>query len=70
MSHRWTSQGVVVETEFKGAHLYHLVTAGCILNDVYRESDRLGVSLTAPSFSYSRRVSRSARHRVRCPGCA
>jgi hypothetical protein len=42
MPHRWTSEGVVVQTEFTGAHLYHLAAAGCILNDVYRESDRLG----------------------------
>ena len=43
MAHRWTPDGVVVETEFTGAHLYHLAAAGCVLNDVYRESDRLGV---------------------------
>lgn len=42
MPHRWTSEGVVVQTEFTGAHLYHLAAASCILNDVYRESDRLG----------------------------
>lgn len=43
MPHRWTAEGVVVETEFTGAHLYHLAAAGCVLNDVYRESTRLGV---------------------------
>ena len=43
MSHRWTPEGVVVEAEFTGAHLYHLSAAGCVLNDVYRESIRLGV---------------------------
>lgn len=43
MAHRWTAEGVVVETEFTGAHLYHLSAAGCVLNDVYRESVRLGV---------------------------
>lgn len=32
-----------METEFTGAHLYHLAAAGCVLNDVYRESTRLGV---------------------------
>ncbi len=42
MPHRWTAEGVV-ETEFTGAHLYHLAAAGCVLNDVYRESTRLGV---------------------------
>jgi hypothetical protein len=43
MSHRWTPEGVVVESEFTGAHLYHLSAAGCVLNDVYRESITLGV---------------------------
>ena len=43
MPHRWTAEGVVVETEFTGAHLDHLAAAGCVLNDVYRESTRLGV---------------------------
>ena len=45
MSHRWTSGGVIVQTEFTGAHLYHLAAAGCVLNDVYRESDRLGLAI-------------------------
>lgn len=45
MSHRWTSGGVIVQTEFTGAHLYHLAAAGCVLNDVYRESDRLGLTI-------------------------
>ena len=34
-----------METEFTGAHLFHLSAAGCILNDVYRESNRLGVAV-------------------------
>ncbi len=42
MPHRWTTEGVVVEAEFTGAHLYHLAAAGCVLNDVYREAVRLG----------------------------
>jgi uncharacterized OsmC-like protein len=41
--HRWTADGVTVETAFTGAHLYHLATAGCVLNDVYREAARLGI---------------------------
>ncbi len=45
MPHRWTAQGVVVETDFTGAHLYHLAAAGCILNDVYREAARLGIAI-------------------------
>jgi hypothetical protein len=41
--HRWTSAGVTVETSFTGAHLLHLAAAGCVLNDVFREAERLGV---------------------------
>jgi uncharacterized OsmC-like protein len=41
--HRWTAEGVTVETSFTGAHLLHLAVAGCVLNDVFREAKRLGV---------------------------
>lgn len=43
MPHRWTAEGVVIESEFTGAHLFHLAAAGCVLNDVHRESIRLGI---------------------------
>ena len=43
--HRWTPGGVTVESAFSGAHLLHLATAGCVLNDVYREAERLGVTV-------------------------
>jgi hypothetical protein len=43
--HRWTTEGVTVEAAFTGAHLLHLAAAGCVLNDVYREADRLGVAV-------------------------
>ena len=43
--HAWTDAGVAVETEFTGAHLYHLSAAGCVLNDLYREAQELGVDL-------------------------
>src|SRR5690349_18603490 len=43
--HKWTTEGVTVEVAFTGAHLLHLATAGCVLNDVYREADRLGVPI-------------------------
>lgn len=43
--HRWTPEGVTVEAEFTGAHLLHLAAAGCVLNDLFRESAALGVSL-------------------------
>jgi uncharacterized OsmC-like protein len=43
--HRWTAEGVTVEADFTGAHLLHLAAAGCVLNDVYREAQRLGMSV-------------------------
>ncbi|MFB9312010.1 OsmC family protein [Nocardioides plantarum] len=43
--HRWTPEGVTVEADFTGAHLLHLAAAGCVLNDVHREGERLGVVL-------------------------
>lgn len=43
--HRWTPEGVTVETDFTGAHLLHLAAAGCVLNDAYREAAALGVEL-------------------------
>jgi uncharacterized OsmC-like protein len=36
---------VTVEAEFTGAHLLHLATAGCVLNDVYREAPAFGITL-------------------------
>lgn len=41
--HRWTPEGVSVDAAFTGGHLLHLAAAGCVLNDVYREADRLGI---------------------------
>ena len=43
--HRWTADGVTVEASFTGAHLLHLAAAGCVLNDLYREAERLGLDL-------------------------
>lgn len=43
--HRWTAEGVAVSTEFTGAHLLHLATAGCVLNDVYREAATMGIDV-------------------------
>jgi uncharacterized OsmC-like protein len=42
-SHSWTDGGVAVEAKFTGAHLLHLSAGGCVLNDVYREAETLGV---------------------------
>lgn len=44
-SQRWTTSGVSVEAQFTGAHLLHLSVGGCVLNDVHRESERLGVDV-------------------------
>jgi uncharacterized OsmC-like protein len=41
--HRWTGEGVSVESPFTGAHLLHLAAAGCVLNDVYREAEGFGI---------------------------
>jgi uncharacterized OsmC-like protein len=41
--HRWTDEGVTVQTVFTGAHLLHLAVAGCVLNDVHREAKALGI---------------------------
>ena len=45
LPHRWTEEGVVVETEFTGAHLLHLSVAACVLNDLYREAAARGLQL-------------------------
>ena len=43
--HRWTAEGVAVHAQFTGAHLLHLATAACVLNDLYREAEVAGVAL-------------------------
>jgi uncharacterized OsmC-like protein len=43
--HRWTAEGVAVESPFTGAHLLHLAAAACVLNDLYREASGAGVEL-------------------------
>jgi uncharacterized OsmC-like protein len=43
--HKWTPEGVTVETEFTGAHLLHLATAACVLNDIYREAPSFGITV-------------------------
>lgn len=43
--HRWTDDGVTVDASFTGAHLLHVAVAGCVLNDVYREAQGLGVEV-------------------------
>jgi uncharacterized OsmC-like protein len=45
LAHRWTAEGVTVEADFTGAHLLHLAIAGCVLNDIYREAENLGIRI-------------------------
>lgn len=41
--HVWTEPGVVVEAAPNGAGVLHVAVALCVLNDLYREGDALGV---------------------------
>jgi uncharacterized OsmC-like protein len=34
-----------VDADFTGGHLLHLAAAGCVLNDLYREAEALGIEL-------------------------
>jgi uncharacterized OsmC-like protein len=43
--HLWTQGGVAVEMQFTGAHLLHLATAGCVLNDLYRGAAQADIEL-------------------------
>ena len=45
LPHKWSDEGVAVEMQFTGAHLLHLATAACVLNDLHREAGELGVTL-------------------------
>jgi hypothetical protein len=45
LPHAWTEAGVVVEGAGTGAHVLHTSVALCVLNDLYREADRLGLAL-------------------------
>ena len=44
--HLWTAQGVAVEAEGNGAAVLHLSVALCVLNDVFREGETLGVPVS------------------------
>lgn len=44
-AHRWTDAGVDVVAGFTGAELLHVAVAACILNDLYREAEKLGITL-------------------------
>jgi uncharacterized OsmC-like protein len=45
LQHAWTDQGVVADPVTNGAQVLHLSVALCILNDTYREAERLGIDL-------------------------
>lgn len=45
LHHQWTEEGVVASPAANGAHVLHLSVALCVLNDTYREAERLGVKL-------------------------
>ncbi|MCB0909658.1 MAG: OsmC family protein [Nocardioidaceae bacterium] len=45
LPHAWTPEGVVAGPASNGAQLLHLAVAFCVLNDTYREAERLGIAL-------------------------
>ncbi|HYO38063.1 MAG TPA: OsmC family protein [Nocardioidaceae bacterium] len=45
LPHTWTDHGVVAAPAANGAHLLHLSVALCVLNDTYREAERLGIEV-------------------------
>ena len=49
LHHVWTDEGVVAAPVANGAHVLHLSVALCVLNDTYREAERLGVQVDGVS---------------------
>jgi len=45
LPHAWTDAGVVAAPCANGAHVLHLSVAMCVLNDTYREAERLGIEV-------------------------
>ncbi|MBR7743423.1 OsmC family protein [Phycicoccus sp. BSK3Z-2] len=43
LRHQWTDDGLTVSQVSNGAHVLHLAVAVCVLNDTYREAERLGI---------------------------
>ncbi|MFM6851079.1 MAG: OsmC family protein [Terrabacter sp.] len=43
LQHSWTDDGVVAAPVTNGAQALHLSVALCVLNDTYREAQRLGI---------------------------
>jgi hypothetical protein len=44
--HVWTEPGVVVQAAPNGAGVLHVAVALCVLNDLYREGEALGVPVS------------------------
>jgi hypothetical protein len=49
LPHTWTEEGVVAAPAANGAHILHLSVALCLLNDTYREAERLGLKIDGVS---------------------
>lgn len=45
LPHVWTPEGVVAGPATNGAQILHLSVALCVLNDTFREADRLGIEV-------------------------
>jgi hypothetical protein len=45
LQHSWTDEGVVAAPVTNGAQVLHLSVALCVLNDTYREAERLGLEV-------------------------
>ena len=45
LRHQWTEEGVLASPLVNGAQVLHLSVALCVLNDTYREAERLGVTV-------------------------
>lgn len=45
LEHAWTDEGVVAAPVSNGGQVLHLAVALCVLNDTYREAERLGIDV-------------------------
>lgn len=45
MEHAWTDDGIIAGPVTNGAQVLHLSVAVCVLNDTYREAERLYIAL-------------------------
>jgi len=45
LDHAWTEEGVVAGPAANGAQVLHLAVALCVLNDTYREAERLSLKI-------------------------